>query len=59
VRAAVKRKIARVSTFRALCAARRYFVGSRSAVKPMPRRFVAGGFMSLRIAERKAVIASS
>ena len=37
----------------------RYFVGSISAVKPMPRRFGAGGFMSSRIAERMAVIASS
>ncbi len=31
----------------------------RSAVKPMPRRFGAGGFVSSRMAERMAVIASS
>lgn len=35
-----------------------YFVFSRSAVKPMPRRLGAG-FMSSQIAERMAVIASS
>jgi len=37
----------------------RYFVCSRSAVKPMPRRFGVGGFISSRMAEKIVAVAWS